>query len=255
MTFRWMIISGLLWISAFAHADTLHAPRASKRAPYPSMKQTVHAFMRVAWSEAGPASPPDENIIHQAFESQTGQSMANGQLRNYMRQMAGYSNRTFPAGSPFVIAGYTARTPRQRWVSQIPYDCASQPADWPREAVGWFTRPRHQKTGERLASAQEACEALRKRTWRRFKGEEPNWCTGRVDHWGGSMDVDNPRNGKWVRVTCDRPDAVDECDELRREHPGKPFKLPSYCAKNIAWCVPGRGSCESDSGQSFATAS
>lgn len=247
--FLWMIC-GSIWTSAFAHAESFAV--SFHEMPRVSMRDVVHAFMRVAWSEGDSESEADENIVYQAFESQTNRAMSRGRLRAFMRQMAAYSNRTFPEGSPYVKSGRTARTVRQRWISQIPYDCEASPLAWPTAAVAWAVRGRDPQTGRRTPAAQERCKALRKRTWHRLRGEIPNWCQARVRHWGDDTDVENPRRGGWVAVTCDQPERVRDCAEIRRMYPGKRGMLPSYCARNLAWCVPRRGPCEPDSEQSFA---
>jgi hypothetical protein len=236
MKYSW-VFGILMLVAAQADANrTIAARVAAWESPVPTMSQIVQAIMRVFVSEAGFVSTADENLIYQVFGSRTRNALERNRPRRYMQVMVAYSNRTFPEWSPFVPTGLGARSNRQRWVSEITLDCTA-PEHWPSHWRAWAAKPRGG------LSYAEQCVNLRKRSWRLLSGQEDNWCVGRVDHWGGAMDTHNPTKGKWVRVICDKPDLVVECDEFRHTHPGKPFAWPIGCTRNIGWCDPGLGEC------------
>jgi hypothetical protein len=219
--------------------NTVAARIAAWVSPEPTRSQIVQASQRVFISESGFASTADENMIFRVFRQRAGSKRDD--LRRQMRAIAAYSNRTFPLDSPFLPRDLTARTPRQRWISQVNLAC-DPPPDW-RADVGW-TEPR----GKHL-SYEQLCHAQRKRAWRLWQGQTPNWCQGRVDHWGGAMDMENPRNGGWVRVTCDDPAMLSECAAARATG-ARPYALPIGCTRNLGWCDPGWGACQ---GQEIAS--
>lgn len=224
----------MTWIPSYSASQTISASAASARAPSvkATKKDAVHAFMRIAWSEATQGTIADENIVYQTLLSRSGLKNAFENPTRFMYWMVQYSNRTFPADSPFVDPTRAAETPRQLWVSALRYDCEKSDA-WP-AGTSWAGRRVHK--GVEAPSYRAECLALRERTWRRLAGLEPNWCQNRVDHWGGDMDVENPKQGKWVKVVCDEPNVT--CDAFREQgiwYPG--------CAENIAWCSPTLGGC------------
>lgn len=93
------------------------------------------------------------------------------------------------------------RTARQRWVSTLNEETRA-PASWPTGLPWDDFRPRWER---RLAEA--AAILADPPAW-------PDHCDRPVHHWGGAMDVENPRRYGWVRARCGR-------------------------MHNYAWCAPG----------------
>lgn len=235
----WILGLLMLVTSVSAKSGTLTAALASWDMPVPSPSQTVQVLMRVFASEGGWASTADENLIFRVFRSLAGSRR--DKPKRIMRVIVGYSNRTFPEGSPFLPPGFGARTKRQQWVSEINIDCTAPPS--------WTADVQWDDHRGAYSSYQELCVALRKRTWRLYQGKTEDWCVDRVDHWGGLMDMENPRNGGWIRVNCDEPVKREVCAAARELAPKHHHTWPIGCARNLAWCDPHRGVChESVSG-------
>jgi hypothetical protein len=230
------LLSILAVVTAFTPTthgqQTVAARVAAWVAPAPTLAQIVEASQRVFVSEGGFVSTADENVIYRVFRQRAGRHR--DKLRRQMQVIVAYSNRTFPEGSPFVPPGLGARTKRQKWVSEINLACDA-PRSWTAD-VAWDD-PR----GTHL-SYEKLCHLQRKRAWRLWQGKTPNWCQHRVDHWGGYMDMENPTKGSWVRVTCDDPALLSQCEEARQSG-AKSHTWPVGCSRNIAWCDPGLGSC------------
>lgn len=221
-------------LSSETHSQAISAAAASAKLPprAATKKDVVHAFMRIAWSEATQGSVADENIVYQTLLSRSRLKTAFENPTRFMYWMGQYSNRTFPVDSPFIEPERAAQTERQLWVSSLRYDC-ERGDHWP-AGTPWTGRRVHK--GVEVPSYRDECLALRERTWRRLAGKEPNWCTNRVDHWGGDMDVDNPKQGKWVKVNCDESGVT--CNAFREQ--GVWYE---GCAQNTAWCSPTLGGC------------
>lgn len=219
--------------------QTVSAAVAAWRMPRAKLKDLVRAGMRVFVSEAGFSSVVDEAMILTSFINRASNKDRKATNQRLMYMMVAISNRTFPEGSPFLPPGYGAKTRRQSWVSGINLACTEPPAWSDVNDIPWKSRRADSVTGEWLPSYQQLCVDLRKRTWKRMKdGEKSPWCEARVDHWGGAMDLRNPKRGKWVRINCDNPEVASTCPAAREAYPKKPSMWPVGCTRNIGWCDP-----------------